>query len=661
MRRLLVALLGGVVPALVVAVAMPHPASAHALAQSSSPADGSTVQQPPSVVSVTFGETPDPRLSTLAVLGSSGQSFNAGPVQVAPGDALTLQVPVKPLPRGVYTVSWRTVSAVDGHYAAGSLVFGVGVAPTGAGAGATSVSSGGAPPPSALAVAARWCLFAGLVLLVGAALVSLLLLGGVVPSRLVALGAGAWVLVAFGTYGVAEGQRSAAGMAWADVFGTSLGNQLVGRIVPAAVAGVAVLAAVMLWRRAALWRWALVAAGLAAIGGMWADAASSHAAGQSPAWLNLLLQWLHVVAVGVWIGGLAALLLCLRGLDGERRGAAVRRMSSAAAVALAVVVATGIVRSVVEVQSWYALGATAFGRLVILKLVLVFVLALLGAVNRWRNVAHAVAAVRGLRVVASTEVVVGAAALLVAAALVNVAPPVSAGASAPAAQITASGADAGTTVKAQLSATPGTAGFNRFTVKVVDYDTGQPVDASGVQLRFTFPSRSDVGASSLELQRQGAGVFTGSGGNLSLTGTWQVTVLVERSVQSVEVPLQLTTRTVPPTIEVRKGGGGIPTLYTAHLADGRSVQVYLDPDRPGALIFHSTFFDAKGTELPVTTCTVTMTPPGGKPTPLTMQQLEPGHYIANISMGGGRYHFDISGGTASGETIAVALDVAAGS
>jgi hypothetical protein len=330
-------------------------------------------------------------------------------------------------------------------------------------------------------------------------------------------------------------------------------------------------------------------------------------------------------------------------------------------VALAVVVGSGIARSVIEVQSWYALGHSPFGQLVILKLVLVTVLALLGAVNRWGNVPRAGTMVRGLRRVASAEVVVGAAALLVAAALVNLSPPVSAAQPSPPAQVVASGSDAGTTVKLQLAASPGTAGFNRFTVRVVDYDTGQPVSADGVQLRFSFPSRSDVGGSSLDLKRQPDDSFTGSGANLSLAGTWRVTVLVQRGAQSAEVQLQLTTRVPPTTVEVRKGGGAIPTLYIVHLGDGRSVQVYLDPNHAGPVIFHSTFFDAKGVELPVTTCTITMTPPGGKPTPLPVEMLEPGHFVANnTTVGSGRYHFDISGSTASGESISAALDVVAG-
>jgi hypothetical protein len=328
---------------------------------------------------------------------------------------------------------------------------------------------------------------------------------------------------------------------------------------------------------------------------------------------------------------------------------------------LGVLVASGIARAVVEVGSWYALGATAFGKLVILKLVLVAVLAGLGAVNRWRHVPHAMRVVRGLRVVASTEVVLGAAALLVAAALVNVAPPVSAAPATAVAQVVASGNDAGTSVRVQLTATPGTAGFNHFAARVVDYDTGQPVAADGVQLRFRPAARSDAGESSLDLKRGFDGTWAATGTNLSLDGTWDVTVLVAHGAQSVEVALQLTTRTVPPTVEVRRGGGAIPTLYIVHLADRRSVQVYLDPDRPGPLTFHSTFFDARGGELPVTRCGITMTPPGGGATPLATRMLEPGHFVADITMSRGRYRFDIGGGADSGETLSTSIEISPGS
>ncbi len=111
------------------ALALPQAVAAHALLQSSVPAAGSTLAASPSAVTITFGEQPDARLSSIKVLDSSGRNVASGPSTAVPGAPLQLTVPLPSLPDGVYTVSWRTVSAVDGHVAAGSFAFGVGVGP----------------------------------------------------------------------------------------------------------------------------------------------------------------------------------------------------------------------------------------------------------------------------------------------------------------------------------------------------------------------------------------------------------------------------------------------------------------------------------------------------------------------------------------------------
>src|SRR6266851_5310175 len=167
MRRIWLRSLAAAAAAVGVSVLAAAPASAHALAQTSDPGAGATLKQAPASVKVTFGETPDPRLSQLRVLDTSGQDHTKGRTAAVAGDPKTLQVPLGPLPDGVYTVSWRTVSEVDGHLAAGTFAFGVGVAPTGAATtdGFATTSSS----PSAAGVVARWLLYAGLMGLVGAA------------------------------------------------------------------------------------------------------------------------------------------------------------------------------------------------------------------------------------------------------------------------------------------------------------------------------------------------------------------------------------------------------------------------------------------------------------------------------------------------------------
>src|SRR5258707_9229550 len=145
-RRALLAALGlGIGLA---SIALPPSAGAHALLLSSAPAAGSTVGTAPTEVVLTFGETPDPRLSSVKVLDSKGTDHASGPVQTVPGEPLRLRIGVGQLVDGVYTVSWRTLSAVDGHIAAGSFAFGVGVAGTPRARPPSPVWGGQPPSPS---------------------------------------------------------------------------------------------------------------------------------------------------------------------------------------------------------------------------------------------------------------------------------------------------------------------------------------------------------------------------------------------------------------------------------------------------------------------------------------------------------------------------------
>src|SRR5207253_2352911 len=114
--------------------------------------------------------------------------------------------------------------------------------------------------------------------------------------------------------------------------------------------------------------------------------------------------------------------------------------------------------------------------------------------------------------------------------------------------LTATGSDFGTTIRARLEVVPGFPGPNRFTVSLRDYDTGRPLDAGGVSLRFAAQDHPDVGASTLALARRPDGAYDGQGSNLSLEGRWTVDVVVERGINSVEVPLALSVRAQPQRI-----------------------------------------------------------------------------------------------------------------
>ena len=90
--------------------ALPLTVSAHALPQSAIPPEGAEVETAPAFVEISFGEEPDPHLSSITVVNGSGLSVDAGPTVAVRGHPLELEVPLGHVGTGVYTVTWKTVS-----------------------------------------------------------------------------------------------------------------------------------------------------------------------------------------------------------------------------------------------------------------------------------------------------------------------------------------------------------------------------------------------------------------------------------------------------------------------------------------------------------------------------------------------------------------------
>src|SRR6266545_3640856 len=406
-RPLAVALLAGVV----LLLAAPA-ASAHALLRSSDPSSGASLGKAPEKVTLTFTEPPDLTLSTVHVLDSTGRAVESGRAKGVPGKPLVLEVPLGQLPNGAYTVSWRTVSRADGHLTNGSFAFGVGVqAPSATSGGAPAAAT--SPSPSVLGVAGRWAFDWGLILLVGAVASSLLVFRRREDGPPLPLLGGALALAAAGLAAMIVAEHSRVGVAFGDLLGSPTGSKLINQAVVLAVTAL-VLGAVARWpRRPEL----LVLLGVAAAATMLVHVAGGHAAGEATLTpLNVLVQWAHLLAVGVWVGGFLWLLLGLRGAgaagsgpepgngsqatmrpeparasaggqgqeertspapvgtavmtapSGDERVLAVRRFSAMATVALSVVVLTGLTRAVIEVRSWHGLFSTSFGRTLLIKL-----------------------------------------------------------------------------------------------------------------------------------------------------------------------------------------------------------------------------------------------------------------------------------------------------
>ena len=180
---------------------------------------------------------------------------------------------------------------------------------------------------------------------------------------------------------------------------------------------------------------ALVAAGVAI---SW----SAHAVSGTDASFGVGIDAIHLIAGGVWLGGLAGLLTIvprarrdLGASDGLRLSAAiVVRFSALAIACVGILVVTGVYRALAELRSFSDLVDTGYGQALLVKLVIFGVLLIGGVYNRLVLHPRLERAALGLRpddggagerlrVSVTAEIVVAVALIAVVAVLVSLPPP----------------------------------------------------------------------------------------------------------------------------------------------------------------------------------------------------------------------------------------------
>ncbi len=184
--------------------------------------------------------------------------------------------------------------------------------------------------------------------------------------------------------------------------------------------------------------------------------------------------------------------------------------------------------------------------------------------------------------------------LLLAASLVNLAPPAEVAAAGcgsiaepdTGARSSSSGNDFGTSVRSELVVSPGTAGFNTFTATVTDYDTGAPVAATaspcaslpGPVRRRELAARPRADGRRASSRRPAT--TSRSTGRGRSRRPWPTARRRSRCRSSSRPGPRRRPAAPSPTIDVN-AVAGLPTIYTVHLSAGRTVQVYLDPGQAG--------------------------------------------------------------------------------
>ncbi|MGD9958241.1 copper resistance CopC/CopD family protein [Nocardioides sp.] len=384
------------------------PASAHSETVRSDPPNGGMVAEGRTSLTLWFDEGIGAAASTFQLRTLDGLEVPSSAV-FENGD-VKIVIDTEPLARGQYVLDWHALSLEDGHASSGSVVFGAGLRPD-------TVASDGVGAPSPTLVGMRWVDLTALLMAVGALAVGgrVLAAGGGpvrVTQRVRLVGTlAAWVAVYAGLAepflrlrGSTTAPSAWLGQTWLTLTGTDVGRLWILREVALVVAGVAMLR----WyrthgRSAPAPRIALGALVVAALLASGAGHASSLPVGSG---LDMVMGAGHVLAAGVWVGGLAVLAVTVLPLRGSARSADLSRLamwrafSPRAAVSCVVLIATGLFQAGHHLPDLSSVPTTVYGAAVAGKVLLVAVaLALAGINTLLVNPAAAdrVAAVLGLR------------------------------------------------------------------------------------------------------------------------------------------------------------------------------------------------------------------------------------------------------------------------
>ena len=106
---------------LLAGVAVAARGEAHAFLKSASPPVGSTVAAPKSVA-ITFTEAVEPTFSSIVVQDAQRKRVDDGDLHAASSDGKRLEVGLKAVAPGTYTVIWHATS-VDTHKTEGHFSF----------------------------------------------------------------------------------------------------------------------------------------------------------------------------------------------------------------------------------------------------------------------------------------------------------------------------------------------------------------------------------------------------------------------------------------------------------------------------------------------------------------------------------------------------------
>lgn len=420
---------------------LPAAAQGHAKLDSSQPKANETVSAAPKLVELWFSDELEPGLNTIEVKDQAGKRVDRGEVTLSEQNKKA-QVELEELTPGVYTVAWRALSA-DQHAMRGSFIFtlaapnpasgrvtpSAGESPTGAAAGEPHsvnqmpLMSGAEESTDRIRwgqTLVRWVSYISMILVFGGfAFRSLVLIPALRRTldgaeRTEAGRAGVRRIVRLLWLGVtllAVTSVVALVLQASDVFDKTLADSLSAGVVAQVLAtgygpswilqvgsliAVAVILVVLTKgitrhpeRKQTVWWWAGLVAGVALLV---APSWTGHAMVSVKHFrLAVLTDWLHLLAGGFWLGGLFHLALAwpaaLSNISHRNRPVAmhhlIRSFTRTAMPSVALLLLAGLYNTWAHIPGISALWLTPYGQALSVKLLLVLLMLVLGAINNY--------------------------------------------------------------------------------------------------------------------------------------------------------------------------------------------------------------------------------------------------------------------------------------
>jgi len=351
---------GLIVTAVAVTLTSASPATAHTFLVRTSPEAGGRLRASPDEIILDFTE-PLAHGSTIEVWDDRDRTVDL--LSTAETDGGRLRASLSPLDEGAYRVAWKVISE-DGHATEGEFAFGVGTSVP-AGASVSSQTSTTTSWPDAVATVV---LLAGLAVSFGGLLSERLIwaTGGRQARSLLVTGAVAIGLAgALGSVTLSLDRSGALGRPdrWADALITRADRANVALLVLLAVG------LILVQRRRVR-----MAALIPLAGAVVLVAARGHAADAREWWATPATA-AHIIIAATWAGGLTQVAwrarLARRAGDTIEPGAS--RYANAALVAAITTLLFGVAVAVTQLGRLADLTGTRYGRILVVKLVLVAV------------------------------------------------------------------------------------------------------------------------------------------------------------------------------------------------------------------------------------------------------------------------------------------------